>query len=133
MYSGAVATGANIIPLETFSLLQQVAANPKAYGFTNVTRPACTKNLISDSSLLCGSNNLITPDANENYFFADDIHPSGRAHQLIADYANAVVTAPSLIGVLPHIATTAGLATNERLQSHINQIQSSEQKPTLNL
>ena len=129
MYSGAVATGANIIPLDTFSLLQQVAANPTAYGFTNVTQPACT----TASSLLCGSNNLVTPGANENYFFADGIHPSGRAHQMIADYANAVVTAPSLIGVLPHIATTAGLATNERLQSHINQIQSSEQKPTRNL
>ena len=129
MYSGAVATGANIIPLDTFSLLQQVAANPNAYGFTNVTQAACT----TASSLLCGSNNLVTPGANESYFFADGIHPSGRAHQLIADYANAVVTAPSLIGVLPHIATTAGLATNERLQSHINQIQSSEQKPTRNL
>ncbi|MDE4455666.1 autotransporter domain-containing protein [Psychrobacter sp. DAB_AL62B] len=129
MYSGAVATGANIIPLDTFSLLQQVAANPTAYGFTNVTQAACT----TASSLLCGSNNLVTPGANENYFFADGIHPSGRAHQMIADYASAVVTAPSLIGVLPHIATTAGLATNERLQSHINQIQSSEQKPARNL
>ena len=129
MYSGAVATGANIIPLDTFSLLQQVAANPTAYGFTNVTQAACT----TASSLLCGSNNLVTPGANESYFFADGIHPTGRAHQMIADYASAVVTAPSLIGVLPHIATTAGLATNERLQSHINQIQSSEQKLARNL
>ncbi|WP_372843895.1 autotransporter domain-containing protein [Psychrobacter sp.] len=129
MYSGAVATGANIIPLDTFSLLQQVAANPKAYGFTNMTQKACN----TSSSLLCGSNNLVAPDANESYFFADGIHPSGRAHQMIADYANAVVTAPSLIGVLPHIATTAGLATSERLQSHINQIQSSEQKPARTL
>ena len=129
MYSGAVATGANIIPLDTFSLLQQVAANPTAYGFTNVTQPACT----TASSLTCGSNDLVTPSANESYFFADGIHPSGRAHQMIADYASAVVTAPSLIGVLPHIATTAGLVTNERLQSHINQIQSSEQKPARNL
>ena len=129
MYSGAVATGANIIPLDTFSLLQQVAANPTAYGFTNVTQAACT----TASSLLCGSNNLVTPGANESYFFADGIHPTGRAHQMIADYASAVVTAPSLIGVLPHIATTAGLATNERLQSHINQVQSSEQKIARNL
>ncbi|MFC6381069.1 autotransporter domain-containing protein [Psychrobacter glacincola] len=129
MYNGAVATGANIIPLDTFSLLQQVTANPTAYGFTNVTQPACT----TASSLVCGSSNLVVPGANESYFFADGIHPSGRAHQLIADYASAVVTAPSLIGVLPHIATTAGLATSERLQSHINQIQSSEQKPARNL
>ena len=129
MYNGAVATGANIIPLDTFSLLQQVTANPTAYGFTNVTQPACT----TASSLVCGSSNLVVPGANESYFFADGIHPSGRAHQLIADYASAVVTAPSLIGVLPHIATTAGLATSERLQSHINKIQSSEQKPARNL
>lgn len=129
MYSGAVATGANIIPLDTFSLLQQVAANPKAYGFTNMTQKACN----TSSSLLCGSSNLVVPGANESYFFADGIHPSGRAHQMIADYASAIVTAPSLIGVLPHIATTAGLATSERLQSHINQIQSSEQKPARKL
>ncbi|MFZ3142614.1 autotransporter domain-containing protein [Psychrobacter glacincola] len=129
MYNGAVATGANIIPLDTFSLLQQVVANPTAYGFTNVTQPACR----TPSSLVCGSSNLVVPGANESYFFADGIHPSGRAHQLIADYASAVVTAPSLIGVLPHIATTAGLATSERLQSHINQIQSSAQKPARNL
>ena len=129
MYSGAVATGANIIPLDTFSLLQQVAAKPKAYGFTNMTQKACN----TSSSLLCGSSNLVVPGANESYFFADGIHPSGRAHQMIADYASAIVTAPSLIGVLPHIATTAGLANSERLQSHINQIQSSEQKPARKL
>jgi outer membrane lipase/esterase len=125
MYIGAETTGANIIPLDTFSLLQEVADNPTAYGFTNITTPACS----TDSSLTCGSSDLVAADANETYFFADGIHPTGSAHQLIADYANAVVTAPSLISVLPHIATTAGLATNERLQSHVNQIQSSEQKP----
>ena len=129
MLSGASATGANIIPLDTFSLLQQVNKNPAAYGFSNVTAPACN----SSSSLLCGAGNLVTPNANNSYFFADGIHPTGRAHQMIADYASAVVTAPSQIGVLPHIATTTGLATNERLQSHINQIQSREAKPARTL
>ncbi|TXD98483.1 autotransporter domain-containing protein [Psychrobacter frigidicola] len=129
MLSGAAATGANIIPLDTFSLLQQVNKNPAIYGFTNVTQAACT----TTSSLLCGTNDLVTPNANNSYFFADSIHPTGRAHQMIADYATAVVTAPSQIGVLPHIATVAGLATNERLQSHVNQIQNSAQQPTRNL
>lgn len=123
MLSGVAATGANIIPLDTFSLLQQVSANPARYGFTNVTTPACG----TISSLLCGSNNLVTPNANNSYFFADGIHPTGRAHQLVADYAAAVVTAPSQVGVLPHIATTSGLMTNERLQTHINQLQNNMQ------
>ena len=130
MLSGVAATGANIIPLDMFSLTQEIIASPAQYGFTNVTDEACGDN---NSSLTCGRNTLVETDANETYFFADSIHPTGATHQLIADYANAVVTAPSLIGVLPHIATTTGLATNERLQSHVNQIQSSEQKPARTL
>lgn len=130
MLSSVASTGANIIPLDTFSLLQQIVANPSAFGFTNVTDRACE----TDSSLTCGRDDLVDSgdsdisDANETYVFADGIHPTGRTHQLIADYANAVVTAPSQIGVLPHIATKVGLATNERLQSHVNQLQSSEQR-----
>ncbi|WP_201606341.1 autotransporter domain-containing protein [Psychrobacter immobilis] len=130
MLSGVAGTGANIIPLDMFSLSREIIASPAQYGFTNVTDEACGDN---NSSLTCGPDDLVEVNANETYFFADGIHPTGRTHQLIADYANAVVTAPSLIGVLPHIATTTGLATNERLQSHINQIQSSEQKPTRTL
>ena len=130
MLSGVAATGANIIPLDMFSLTQEIIASPAQYGFTNVTDEACGDN---NSSLTCGRNTLVETDANETYFFADSIHPTGATHQLIADYANAVVTAPSLIGVLPHIATTTGLATNERLQSHVNQIQSSAQKPARTL
>lgn len=126
MLSGVNATGANIIPLDTFSLLREVVASPAAYGFTNVTDRACG----NVSSQFCGTNNLVVPDANGTYLFADGIHPTGRTHQLVADYANAVVTAPSQIGVLPHIATKVGLATIERLQSHINQVQNNEQKPT---
>ncbi|MCG3843259.1 autotransporter domain-containing protein [Psychrobacter sp. Ps1] len=130
MLSGVAGTGANIIPLDMFSLTQEIIASPAQYGFTNVTDEACGDN---NSSLTCGPDTLVEANANETYFFADGIHPTGATHQLIADYANAVVTAPSLIGVLPHIATTTGLATNERLQSHVNQIQSSEQKPARTL
>ncbi|MFP3456173.1 autotransporter domain-containing protein [Psychrobacter sp. SIMBA_152] len=129
MLSAAANTGANIIPLDMFSLTQEIIASPAQYGFTNVTDEACK----NTSSLTCGPDTLVEANANETYFFADGIHPTGATHQLIADYANAVVTAPSLIGVLPHIATTTGLATNERLQSHVNQIQSSEQKPARTL
>ncbi len=130
MLSAAANTGANIIPLDMFSLTQEIIASPAQYGFTNATDEACGDN---NSSLTCGPDTLVEANANETYFFADGIHPTGATHQLIADYANAVVTAPSLIGVLPHIATTTGLATNERLQSHVNQIQSSEQQPARTL
>lgn len=124
MLDGVTATGANIIPLDTFSLLQQITPDPQSYGFANVTDRACG----TTSSLLCGRNELVSADANNSYFFADDIHPTGRAHQMIADYANAVVTAPSQIGLLPHIATLSGLTTNQRLQNRLEQIQINDEK-----
>lgn len=117
--SGVKNTGANVIPLDTFSLVQQVAANPTAYGFSNVTDKACK----DSSSVECGRADLDKPGAENSYFFADGVHPTGRAHRMIADYANAAVIAPSQVSVLPHIATQSGLATNERLQTHINQRQ----------
>ena len=119
LYSGIKQTGANVIPLDTFGLLQKVAKNPSAYGFSNMNEKACG----SVSSLECGRDD-IEEGAENSYFFADSIHPTGRAHKMIADYANAVVTAPGQVSVLPHIATQSGLATNERLQTHINQRQS---------
>ena len=126
LYEGIKNTGANIIPLDTFSLLQTVAQNPAKYGFSNMTEKACTN--LDDkgdpgSSVECGREDLTKPGAENSYFFADGIHPTGRAHKMIADYANAVVTAPSQVSVLPHIATQSGLATSERLQTHINQRQ----------
>ena len=119
LYEGIKNTGANVIPLDTFGLLQKVAKNPSAYGFSNMNEKACG----SVSSLECGRDD-IEEGAENSYFFADSIHPTGRAHKMIADYANAVVTAPGQVSVLPHIATQSGLATNERLQTHINQRQS---------
>lgn len=119
LYSGIKNSGANVIPLDTFSLVQKVAADPTAYGFSNVTGKACKET----SSVECGRNDLAEPGAENSYFFADGVHPTGRAHQMIADYANVVVTAPSQVGLLPHIATQSALATNERLQTHINQLQ----------
>lgn len=127
LYEGVKNTGANVIPLDTFNLLQTVAQDPARYGFSNLTDKACTN--LNDkgeagSSVECGPDDLVNENANNSYFFADSIHPTGRAHKMIADYANAVVTAPGQVSVLPHIATQSGLATNERLQTHINQRQS---------
>lgn len=126
LYSGIKQTGANVIPLDTFGLLQKVAKNPSAYGFSNMNGTACTNKDDKGNveSLKCGRDDLDKENANNSYFFADSIHPTGRAHKMIADYANAVVTAPGQVSVLPHIATQSGLATNERLQTHINQRQS---------
>lgn len=40
--AGISRLGTGIIPINTYSLLNEVVANPQMYGFSNVTDPACT-------------------------------------------------------------------------------------------
>jgi phospholipase/lecithinase/hemolysin len=70
--------GVNVIRVNLFDLAQHVVAMPAAFGFSNVTDPC----LVEDPGFtVC--------DAPGSYIFWDDIHPTGRAHELIAGAAIA--------------------------------------------
>lgn len=88
--------GGNVVALNAFGLFNEVLANPRPYGFLNVTDPACTT---PDSSTCTGAT-LVTPDANRTYLFADDQHPTGAGHAILAQYAFSVLQAPGQIGML---------------------------------
>jgi len=93
--TGLDALHVDVIRLNIFSLLNEVVANPAAYGFTNATSPACTV-----PSLVCTSSTLVEPNAAKTYVFADSVHPTTAGHQVIADYAASVIEAPQKIGLL---------------------------------
>ena len=93
--TGLDALHVDLIRLNIFSLLNEVVANPAAYGFTNASSPACTV-----PSLLCTSSTLVDPNAAKTYVFADSVHPTTAGHQVIADYAASVIEAPQKIGLL---------------------------------
>jgi len=93
--TGLDALHVDVIRLNIFSLLNEVVANPAAYGFTNASSPACTV-----PSLLCTSSTLVDPNAAKTYVFADSVHPTTAGHQVIADYAASVIEAPQKIGLL---------------------------------
>jgi outer membrane lipase/esterase len=93
--TGLDALHVDVIRLNVFSLLDEVVANPAAYGFTNATSPACTV-----PSLVCTSSTLVDPNAAKTYVFADSVHPTTATHQVIADYAASVIEAPQKIGLL---------------------------------
>ena len=97
---------ANVIALDTFTLLQEVAKNPASFGFSNTTDVAC----LTPTSLLCNKN-TVKPNA-DGYLFADDIHPSGAAHQAIGDYAYATLQAPSQIGQISQQLISQEAANN---------------------
>jgi phospholipase/lecithinase/hemolysin len=75
------ASGALKVDLvDAFSVLNQVAANPGAYGFTDVADPVWSGNLTSSSS---GTLHATGSAQNQSLFF-DSLHPTAQAHALLA-------------------------------------------------
>ena len=104
--AGIGATGANVLAVNTYALFNEVLANPAAYGLVNTTVQACT----TASSHDCNGSTLVAPNANQNYLFADGVHPTTAAHQLFGQYVLSELHAPgqtSLLGEAPLAASTA--------------------------
>jgi phospholipase/lecithinase/hemolysin len=78
-----------IIEFDYYSLFEEVRADPGAFGFRNSVNPAC---------LNCATvNQTLVPNPDE-YFFWDDVHPTGAAHRLIGVAAHsALVPEPSTL------------------------------------
>ena len=104
--AGLAATGANILSVNTYALFNEVLANPTAFGFVNTTVPACT----TSSSHDCNSSTLVTPNAAQDYLFADGVHPTTAAHEIFSQYVLSELHAPgqiSLLGEAPLAVSTA--------------------------
>jgi outer membrane lipase/esterase len=94
--------GKGIIPVNAYALLSQVIANPGAYGFSNVTVPACG---VGSSSVLCGPQGsglpyTYAPGTNNSYLFADGVHPTTGADRMLAAVVLSELAAPQQISLL---------------------------------
>jgi outer membrane lipase/esterase len=124
--SGLANAGLNIIPVNSYAILNEIVADPSRYGFTNVTQPACTGG--DGSSFEClpagtpGATVTYQPGTESTYLFADGVHPTTAAHAMLAQYAESIITAPGEVSLLGE----APLQINESLnRSVINQATSS--------
>jgi outer membrane lipase/esterase len=95
-------SGLNVIPANAFGLLDEVIANPSAYGFSNVTAPACGAGA---SSVQCGPVGSGLPysyaaGTDQSYVFADGVHPTRGAHALFGQYVTSIIDAPGQISLL---------------------------------
>ena len=101
-YNAAVANALNGLGVDVFdtaTLIQQVAASPSTYGFTNATTPACNSfttpgNPATLSALICFPTTLVAPGADLTYVFADGVHPTAGAHALWGDQVIAAFPSP---------------------------------------
>lgn len=80
--------GVNITRFDTFSVLNDVVANPGNFGFTNVTDPCYTGD---DKNFTGGGTVCSNPD---QYAFWDTIHPTAQLHQILADKMASALRIP---------------------------------------
>ena len=112
----------NIVRVDVNKLFSEAIANPAQFGFTNTAGMACPPGV---SSAVCSS---ATPgfDTSQSYLFADHFHPSPQAHQLIADYIQAVLDGPAQVVALNQ--ATAAMARDSRatLDSRFQQLRNGD-------
>ena len=96
LIGGLDALGAPTIRFNVNALFNEVIANPGAFGFTNVTAPACG----ATPALVCTPANLVTPGAQNRFLFADGGHPTSAGHAIIAQAVESMLEGPMKIGVL---------------------------------
>ncbi|MEN1929545.1 autotransporter domain-containing protein [Luteimonas sp. MJ250] len=118
LFGALAANGLSVIPVDAFSFLREVAANPAMFGISNVTGTACMPQ-ITAQSLTCNPTSLVSPDAPQTYLFADGVHPASGAHRALADLAMAAIEGPRQMAVLPHSAAGTGRNRAARLDAQI--------------
>jgi outer membrane lipase/esterase len=101
----------NIIPLDVNALFHEIIAEPSRYGFVNVTDGYLTE---------AASGIGFTPD---QYLFIDVIHPTARGHQLIADYAIAVLKSPQAVIPQGEIALSIANKQSQAIDSRLSVLQ----------
>ena len=97
---GQMRTG--IIPVNIYGLLSEVLADPQAYGFSDVTTPACG---VGSSSVACGPQGsglpyTYAPGTEQSNFFADGVHPGTAADAMLGQYLVSLIQAPQQISLL---------------------------------
>ncbi|HEX7339102.1 MAG TPA: autotransporter domain-containing protein [Rhodanobacteraceae bacterium] len=116
--------GLNIVPVNVYGLFNEVVANPKAFGFDNVTTPACSTGPATGpasglTSVECGPAGSGAPytyakGTDQTYLFADGVHPTTAAHKMLGQYVIAELTAPGQASMLAE-APLAGAQANQTL------------------
>lgn len=102
--AGLATLGDGIVPINVYGLVNEILADSTHYGFTNTASTACNLALTGGSSLFCTAAALREPGANQSYLFADGVHPTGAAHEMVANVVLATLAAPgevSMAGEVP--------------------------------
>ena len=110
LFTGLASQGIRVIPVDVFSLLNQIAASPGTYGFTNITGIACGPFpgvTTSGNSQFCLPSNLVASGADTSYLFADSVHPTSGTHRIIGNFVTSLIDGPTQHSMLAEGALRA--------------------------
>jgi len=87
-----------VIQVDAYSWINQIFANFQANGFTvSNTGQACDPaKTPHDTALLCSPATYTTPNADQTYMFADNLHPATRLHALFAQFVERQIASSGL-------------------------------------
>ena len=102
-----------VIQVNTFALLNEIVANPSAFGFVNITTPVCT----TASALNCTPSTLRDPNGNLTWAFADGIHPTTGLALIAAQAAASMIDGPAQMSVLGEAPLGVGNANFRAIDS----------------
>ena len=102
------------MPPHTSPRVHEGSANRGVYGSSNVTGRA---GLVA-SSLTGSPLAYVRPGAASTYLFADGVHPTSAAHQMLGQYAISILEGPRLQQILTHSAQTIGRSRADQVSLH---------------
>jgi phospholipase/lecithinase/hemolysin len=87
-----------VIQVDAYGWINQIFANFQANGFTvSNTSQACDPSKTPhDTALLCSPPTYTTPNADQTYMFADDLHPTTHMHALFAQFVERQIASTGL-------------------------------------
>ncbi|MDQ1224138.1 outer membrane lipase/esterase [Pantoea ananatis] len=107
----------NIVRVDINGLFSEVIDNPAVYGLSNTAGMACPP---GTSSVDCTSSTAGF-SSQQNYLFADRLHPSPAVHAIIADYIQSILDAPAQVAVLTQAPLAMLHDMHNTLDGHLQQ------------
>ena len=123
LFTGLKSANIKVIPVDVATLLTEIRANFSAFGFTNITAPACQPP--GSSSLTCSAANIPSGAAN-TYLFADGVHPTTATHAIIADFVKSLIDGPNAYSVMAEVPLSSRAAHIRTLDEGLRQGQSAK-------
>ena len=106
--------GKDVLYFDGVKLFSSILSNPTAYGFTNTRIPACG----AASALGCAPG-----AAALGALFADGVHPSSAAHQVISDWVYSTLEASGRIGQLSMVPLGRSGSQSRAMDSRMQEFQ----------